>query len=190
MPINQSISNSHAWVDQLPVDQSPWAKLARHVFWDRDVKLENWRKGIQAAHPSYLPQSILRMNAKDFIRFYGREAFVKDWPEIVNQISDREVRFKALLLDLKWSILVANTYDLIPCAGFWKLGPRCREFLVFVSAHPGINIYQAAKSLNMHYRRAHDYAKVGLETGMFFATEEIQLGRRQRRLWPNPRWPA
>lgn len=178
------------WVLDLPADNSPWGITARRVFWDRSVKIEDWRAGVKAGHRSYLPQTIEHMDAKDFIRFYGRASFEQDWPSIAAKITDKQIRYKSLLLDLKWSVCVGGHLNLIPHPKFWDLSPRCREFILYAANHPGVTTYAATKTLDMPYRRAHDYLKTSLELGLFFTTEETLNGRKQRRIWPANRWPA
>lgn len=154
------------------------------------MKIEDWRAGVKAGHRSYLPQTIEHMDAKDFIRFYGRSNFEQDWPSIVAKISDKQIRYKSLLLDLKWSVCVGGQLNLIPHPKFWDLSPRCREFILYAANHPGVTTTDAATALGIPYHSAYYCLRISLELGLFFTRDETLNGRKQRRIWPASRWPA
>ena len=61
---------------------------------------------------------------------------------------------------------------------------RRRNFLTQVACAPGISIIEAAKSLGLHYRRAHDHAANLLRDGKIRAVGTIERGHRKMKLFP------
>jgi hypothetical protein len=98
-------------VDHLRKDAS-WKKVAGAVFWSRDVSIESWRAGILAAYPSYLPDSVSRMSTWHFVRFLGRKAFVRVWPQVRKTLTPGQ-RGRPRL-DVAWSLAATGKFNVPP----------------------------------------------------------------------------
>jgi len=134
---------------------APWSRVARMVFWSRDVDLQTWRNGILAGHPSYLPDSVKRMSSWNFIRFLGRQRFIAHWPEIRRALDERSP--DVARLDAAWSYASTGTFNMPPQAALVPLPGRRREVLDAIVRHQGAAIYEIAKRTRIHYRRVHDH---------------------------------
>jgi hypothetical protein len=161
-----------------------WAALSRKIYWDRTVALEAWRQGIAQAKPSYLEDAVLRMKAREFVRFYGAPAFEKDWPRLRAALSPRARRARAPLYTLLWSQLRGGGFNLFPFPDIDELPRRRREFLLAVAREPGSSVYAIAKSLHMQYRRAHDHAAALIREGRIKGRPVVEQSRRKLRLYP------
>lgn len=143
-------------------------------------KSQEFREG----HRSYLPDAISAMPAAQFIRFYGAERFVLDWPAMRSTLPVR-VAGKTGMYDLIWSKLAGGGWNLKPAPDYYLMPTRRREFLARVARDPGESIYQVAKSLGMQYRRAHDHAAALAREGKIRAVEAVEGGHRKLKLLPS-----
>ncbi len=164
-------------------DDDNWATLSRKVFWDRAVPLAKWRAGVSAGHRSYLPDSISVMTPAQFVRHYGKRAFVRDWPRLRAALPQEALRH-APRFDLAWSRAAGGGFNLWPVPDFHLLSGKRRLFLVSVAKTPGQSIYEMANTLGVQYRRAHDHATSLIAAGKIRAVDAVQNGRRKKILYP------
>lgn len=150
-------------VENAPRD-APWDVVARTVFWNRDVSLVAWRKGVLEGHRAYLPDSVKRMSTWNFVRFLGRKDFIEHWPRI-RESSDRDSGDVARL-DVGWSYASTGAYNMPPEAMRIELRGRSREVLDAVVRNQGASIYQVSKLANVPYRRAHAHVDTLMKLGL------------------------
>ena len=160
-----------------------WDALSQKVYWDRRVSLQAWRKGIAKASASYLPQTLGRMSAIEFVHFYSLAAFKNDWPRLRASLTETAMAY-AGTFDLAWSQAVGGGWNLKPTPDVLALPDKRRAFLTQVACTPGKSIYQIAKELGLQYRRAHQHAQVLTQAGKIKCVDAVHNGRRQRRLFP------
>jgi hypothetical protein len=169
-----------AVIPQASLDM-PWERVARRVFWSREVPLQKWREGILVGHQSYLPDSIRYMSARNFVRFLGRETFVEQWPSIRQRVPP-ELQREAAPLDALWSWHSSGTFNLRPESALAPWPGRRRELFDQIVHAPGISIYRAARQAGMPYRRAHDHVQAMIAQGLV-RTREGQGPRKETRLY-------
>ncbi|QKE41739.1 MAG: hypothetical protein HO274_10790 [Ferrovum myxofaciens] len=160
-----------------------WAIVSKKVYWDRDVPLDRWCEKISAGHRSYLPDAVSTMKPAEFIRFYGRENFVQDWPAIRAKLPGESLQY-APMFDLAWSQAAGGGFNLRPAEDFYSIPEKRRAFLTEVARHPGVSIYAASKALGLQYRRSHDHATRLMAEGRIRAVEAVRNGRRALMLYP------
>ena len=160
-----------------------WDVVHKKAYWDRQVPLGRWRERVAQGHRSYLPDAVKYMEATEFVVFYGKEAFVQDWPRLRTLVPQENLRFTPLY-NLVWSKLAGGGFNLMPFPDFYVLSPRRRDFLKAVAQKPGRNIYAVAKSLDMPYKRAHEHAHALMQEHKIRGREVSSHGRRQTRLYP------
>ena len=160
-----------------------WDALSKKVFWDRTVPVDKWRAGVAAAHRSYLPDSILTMTPAQFVRFYGIQAFKRDWPRLRASLPQSALG-SAPRFDLAWSRAVGGGWNLAPTPDFYALPQKRRMFLANVARTPGKSIYEIAKNTGLQYRRAHDHAARLIGDGKIRAVDSVENGRRKKILYP------
>lgn len=160
-----------------------WDALSKKVFWDRTVPVDKWLKGVAAAHRSYLPDSILVMTPAQFIRFYGIQAFKRDWPRLRASLPESALGC-APRFDLAWSQAVGGGWNLAPTPDFYSLPEKRRMFLATVARTPGKSIYEIAKNIGLQYRRAHDHAVRLVGDGKIRSVDTVENGRRKKILYP------
>lgn len=160
---------------------APWSVTSRLVFWNRDVSLEDWREGILAAKRAYLPDSVQHMQPVHFVKFLGREAFIKEWPRVRHALeASHPGRAK---LDLYWSRLSTGTFDADPDACLLNLPGRSREAYDYLVKNQGASVYQLAQDVNIPYRRAHDHVTRLTEVGLISSRYTEDEPRLKRRLY-------
>ncbi len=160
-----------------------WESVSRKAYWDRDVSLEKWKEKVSQSHRSYLPDAVVGMDVTEFMRFYGVQPFIQDWPALRAHLPALVVG-KAGLYDLAWSRLVCGGWNLKPCSDFNAMPKRKRQFLISVAQMPGRSIYQVAKSLDMQYRRAHDHARQLMQEGKLRGKTVLEGGHTKTKLYP------
>jgi hypothetical protein len=163
-----------------------WESISKRASWDREVSLDVWREKVREGHRSYLPDAITAMSAPQFVHFYGVERFLLDWPAMRARLP-AAVAVKSGMYDLVWSKLAGGGWNLKPAPDYYLMPRRRREFLVNVARAPGQSIYQAAKSLHMQYRRAHDHAMTLAREGKIRTVEAVEGGHRKLKLFPSYR---
>ena len=161
----------------------PWEVISKKAYWDRDVNLSKWRERIAIGHRSYLPDAIKAMHPNEFIHFYGREAFVMDWPRLRTLLPQNVLPY-CPFYDVFWSQLAGGGYNLKPYPDYYLLPKRRREFLTTVAKVPGKSIYEIAKLLGMQYRRAYDHAMALMQEGRIKGREVFEGNRRKTKLYP------
>lgn len=163
-----------------PLDSNaPWGKVARTVFWNRDVSLERWRNGILKAGKAYLPESVRWMRPQHFIRFLGRDTFVAEWPRLRRALeADHPGKAR---LDLHWSVITSGTFNANPDSVLLDLPGRSREAYEYLVRHQGVSVYELAKGTGIPYRRAHDHVKRLADTGLL-QSRYCKTGARTKRL--------
>ena len=166
------------------LEAQAWESISKKVYWDRAVSLDVWREQMPQAHRSYLPQAVQRMRVREFIYFYGKEAFVRDWPRLKAALPEEVARGSGMY-DITWSQLAGGSFNLRPVPQFYELASRQREFLVEAMRAPGSSIYQIAKRLSMQYRRAHDHAQALIALGIVRDKSLNDGKRKQRLLYPS-----
>lgn len=134
-----------------------WEMTSKKAYWDRSINLDTWRSKVISGHPSYLPDAVKRMSAKEFIYFLGQEQFILNWPTMLASLPTAYVS-NSWICTLNWSVLVSGSWNLLPKENFWLLSKKRREFFIQTAKQHGATIYCIAKSLNMQYRRAHEHA--------------------------------
>ena len=162
-----------------PDEDDNWATLSHKVFWDRAVPLAKWRAGVAAGHRSYLPDSIRGMTPAQFVRHYGKPAFVHDWPGLRASLPQEALRH-APRFDLAWSRAAGGGFNLWPAPDFHALAGKRRLFLIQVAKSPGKSIYEMANLLGLQYRRAHDHATGLIADGKIRAVDAVRNGRRKK----------
>jgi hypothetical protein len=162
----------------------PWEALSKKAYWDRNVPLASWKKGIAQAHRSYLPGAIKALDPVEFIHYYGPSAFKADWPRLRRSLGADMTRRHAAVYDLAWSRLTSGTWNLAPDERITSMPKRRREFLFAVSRMPGSSIYALAACLGMQYRRAHDHARDLSQAGLVLIKPTVQGGRLSNLLFP------
>ncbi len=166
------------------LDAQAWEKISKKTYWDRDVPLDVWRERTRQAHRSYLPEAVRRMQVREFAYFYGKDAFVADWPRLKAALP-RDVAASAGMYDIAWSQLAGGSFNLRPVPQFYDMASKQREFFVEAMRTPGSSIYQIAKRLGMQYRRAHDHAQALIAQGIVRDKPVDSGGRKQRLLYPS-----
>lgn len=161
-----------------------WEKISKRVYWDRDVPLALWRERVGQAHRSYLPEAVKRMHVREFIYFYGKDAFVLDWPRLKAALP-LDIASSSGMYDIFWSQLAGGSFNLRPVPQFYDLAAKQREFLIEAMRMPGSSIYQIAKRLGMQYRRAHDHAQALIAQGIVRDKAMDNGMRKQRLLYPS-----
>jgi len=170
--------------DSLPrTTIEPWEVVSKKAYWDRDVDLQKWRDRVAVGHRSYLPDAIKVMHPREFIHFYGKKAFVLDWPRL-RALLPKDSHRHCPFYDVFWSQLAGGGYDLKPYADYYNLPERRRQFLRAVAKTPGKSIYEIAKSLDMQYRRAHDHAMALIQENRIRGKEVKDGSRRKIKLYP------
>jgi hypothetical protein len=168
-------------VDSIPTT-APWSVVARAVFWSRDVELPTWREMCLRGHASYLPDSISRMSTKNFLRFLGRDNFVKNWPTMRTSPSVAHLQFKGVpRLDVAWSYLATGTANMPAEAALAKFPGRSREVYDQVVRHQGTSIYKIARLSGIPYRRVHAHVTRIIACGLI-KTRQDEGGPRRHRL--------
>ena len=162
----------------------PWEVVSKKAYWDRDVNLTKWRERIAIGHRSYLPDAIRAMHPNEFIHFYGRKAFVTDWPRLRTLVPQGVLPY-CPFYDVFWSQLAGGGYNLKPYPDYHQLPKRRREFLTTVAKLPGKSIYEIAKLLDMQYRRAYDHATALIQEGRIKGREVVEDNRRKTKLYPS-----
>lgn len=160
-----------------------WDEVCHTVFWDRDVPLSRWRTQVAAGHPSYLPASLHRLSPRVFVRFYGRNRFIQDWPVLKATLSPEDWR-TAGRFDLAWSQAIGGGWLVKPGPTFWSLPTPRRAFLLQLGRTPGLSITAAAQSLRLPYRQAHDHAYALMAAGFLQGRLMTQGASRRWSLWP------
>lgn len=166
------------------VQAQAWEAISKKIYWDRDVPLALWRERVSEAHRSYLPEAVRRMHAREFIYFYGKDAFALDWPRLKAALP-KDILSGSGMYDLAWSQLAGGSFNLRPVPQFYILAVRQREFLIEAMRVPGSSIYQIAKRLGMQYRRAHDHAQALVVQGIVRDKAMDNGSRKQRLLYPS-----
>lgn len=167
-----------------------WERISKRVYWDREVPLDLWREQASLAHRSYLPDAVRRMPVREFISFYGKDAFIRDWPRLKAALPTAAAgvggaAISTGMYDMAWSQLVGQSFNLRPVPQFYDLAQKQRDFFIEAMRMPGSSIYQIAKRLGMQYRRAHDHAQALISQGLV-RDQQIDDGKRkQRLLYPN-----
>ncbi|HEY7804282.1 MAG TPA: hypothetical protein VIC30_07610, partial [Orrella sp.] len=87
----------------------PWEVVSKKAYWDRDVDLQKWRDRVAAGHRSYLPDAIKVMHPREFIHFYGKKAFVLDWPRL-RALLPKDIHRHCPFYDVFWSQLAGGGY--------------------------------------------------------------------------------
>ena len=164
----------------------PWDALSKKAYWDRDVPLVIWKKGIAEAHRSYLPGAVKAFDPVEFIHYFGVNAFKADWPRLRKSLEANIARRHAAVFDLAWSRLISGTWNLAPDERIASMPKRRREFLFAISRRPGSSIYVIAGVLGMQYRRAHEHAQNLSQAGLVLMKPTVQSGRLSNRLFPRP----
>ena len=164
----------------------PWDALSKKAYWDRDVPLVIWKKGIAEAHRSYLPGAVKAFDPVEFIHYFGVNAFKADWPRLRKSLEADIARRHAAVFDLAWSRLISGTWNLAPDERIASMPKRRREFLFAISRRPGSSIYVIAGVLGMQYRRAHEHAQNLSQAGLVLMKPTVQSGRLSNRLFPRP----
>jgi hypothetical protein len=190
LPINRTsrhqaskISGLDMLIPEIPTTAS-WEVVARSVFWSREVELPVWREMCLQGHPSYLPDSVGRMSTKNFIRFFGREIFVKFWPTLRDSASLINLRNKGVpRLDIAWSVLATGTINMPPEASLAKFPGRSREVYDAVVHHQGASIYEIAVESGIPYRRVHSHVGAMEARGIMRSHVDLSGPRRKRRLY-------
>lgn len=162
----------------------PWDALSKKAYWDRDVPLATWKKGIAEAHRSYLPGAVKAFDPVEFIHYYGAKTFKSDWPRLRKSLEDDIAKRHAPVFDLAWSRLISGTWNLAPDERIMSMPQRKREFLFAVSREPGLSIYGIAGVLGMQYRRAHEHAQDLIRAGLVLMKPTVQSGRLSNLLFP------
>jgi len=160
-----------------------WDVVSKKAYWDRDVPLDKWKEKTSLGHRSYLPDAVAHFDVTEFVKFYGIEAFIQDWPRLRAMLPE-PIAGRAGMYDIAWSKLVCDGWNLRPYEDYYDLPERRREFLTAACARPGQSIYAIAKALGMQYRRAHDHATALIEEGRLRAAERIENGHRKKKLYP------
>lgn len=166
-----------------PTEVESWEAVSKKAYWDRDIPLEKWRDRVSTGHRSYLPNAVTGMEVSEFAHFYGVRRFVQDWPFLRAQLPEKAAR-KTGIYDLAWSWLAGGGWNLRPSPDFCAMPKRRRQFLVAVAKTPGRSIYEVAKSLGMHYRRAHEHAVNLIQAGKVRGKDVVEDGRRKTKLYP------
>lgn len=167
-------------VEAAPRD-APWELVARSVFWNRDVSLEAWRLGVTTGHRSYLPDSVKRMSAWNFVRFLGRKTFVEKWPEIREFLQPDF--FGVPRLDVAWSYAATGGFNMPPKAARVALPARTREILEIVAFNQGCSIADVAGRSGMPYRQAYGHVSKLVELGLVRKRLDGRGTRRTTRLY-------
>lgn len=123
------------------------------------------------------------MTPAEFVHFYGLSKFERDWPALRAKLPGEAIKHAAIY-DLAWSLAVSGSWNLRPTADFFSMPEKRRDFLTQVARAPGTSIYEAAKSLGLQYRRAHDHAAALLREGKIRAVETTEHGHRKKKLFP------
>jgi hypothetical protein len=126
----------------------PWIDVNHRVYWDRTIDLNKWKAGMARGSPSYLPAAIMYMHITDFIHYYGKDAFMYDWPRIRNTLGPGDKNICGRL-DANWSIFVSNSYNLQPIADFYEISEDQRMILILVAQHPGITIIRLSQKIGI-----------------------------------------
>jgi hypothetical protein len=127
---------------------------------------------------------VQRMRVREFVYFYGKAAFVRDWPRLKAALPEDMARSSGMY-DMAWSQLAGGSFNLRPVPQFDELASKQREFLVEAMRAPGSSIYQIAKRLGMQYRRAHDHAQALIAQGIVRDKPVTDGKRKQRLLYPS-----
>jgi hypothetical protein len=167
-------------IESAPKD-APWSFVARTVFWSRDVDLDSWRAGVLRGHPSYLPDSVRRMSAWNFIRFLGRKTFVEHWPQMRKNLDLKSA--DVAKFDAFWSFAKTGVFDMPPESVFAHLPGRRAQVLDAIVRNQGASIYEVAKISKTPYRRAHDHVSSLIEQGLVRASLDEAGPRRKKRLF-------
>ena len=160
-----------------------WETVSKKAYWDRDVPLDKWREMISKGHRSYLPDAVICLTAAEFIRFYGVERFVKNWP-VLRALLLEKAAVKTGFYDIVWSRLAGGGWNLRPFPDFNDMPEGRRRFLVAAVRAPGKCIYEVAKALGMPYRRAHEHAVKLIGEGKLRGAAVMEGGRRKTKLYP------
>ncbi len=150
-------------IESAPKDAT-WSEVARIAFWNRDVNVETWRKGVLSGHPSYLPQSVKRISTWNFIRFLGKKNFIDAWPKVRESLNKNSA--DCARLDAAWSFAVTGTFNMPPEAANFSFPGRRREIFDTIVHHQGASIYDIAKIARVPYRRTYEHVKVLAEQGL------------------------
>lgn len=170
-------------IPEIPPTAS-WEVVARAVFWSREVKLSVWRDMCLQGHASYLPDSVARMSTKNFVRFLGRDIFVKHWPAMREAASLEGLRTKGVpRLDAAWSWLATGTFNMPPEASLAKFSGRSKEVYDTVVHHQGASIYEVAAESGIPYRRVHSHVNAMVARGLIRTWVDDKGPRSKRRLY-------
>lgn len=168
--------------DPLDVDYH-WNKLSKIAYWDRDVSLSQWKKMIKIGHPSYLFDAVKTFKVPQFIYFLGVNNFKLLWPKLLSVLPSAYLKYTGMY-DVVWSQLVGGGYNLEPTLDLSSMPQKRFEFLLEVARHPGGNVYQIAKNLNVQYRRAYEHAKNLIRDKKIRGIMEFTNGKNKLRLYP------
>lgn len=161
----------------------PWAVVSKRIYWDRDVPLARWRERIAEGHRSYLPDAIATLSPVEFIRFFGRANFKRNWPALRASLPETHLRH-APVYDLAWSRALGGGFNLQPSEAFQNLPTKRKAFLIEAMRAPGQSIYEVARALGMQYRRAHEHATHLRQSGLVRSLDTLENGRRKVKLFP------